>query len=328
MAWYIVKRLFYMIPTLFAISVVAFVIINLPPGDYVDRLVIEAMNRGETMSADAVAGLRETYGLNKSLVEQYFAWIGNIVTRGDFGISFRWNLPVSTLLGERLLLTIVLSFATLIFIWCVAIPIGVLSAVRQYTVWDYLFTFICFVGLAVPNFLLALGLMYLSFRYLGQSVGGLISPQFADQPWSMAKVMDLVGNLWIPMIVLGTAGIAELVRTLRANLLDELRKPYVVTARTKGLPESWLLIKYPLRHALNPFASSQNEIFVNLVSGGTIVSVVLGLQTIGPLLLEAFRSQDMYLAGSSVLLLGALAVLGTVFSDILLAWLDPRIRFD
>lgn len=327
MANYILRRILYMIPTLFAISVVAFIIINLPPGDYVDRLVIEAKNRGESMTPDAIAGLRELYGLNKPIVEQYLMWISNIVLHGDFGISYKWNLPVATLLGERLGLTVALSLATLLFIWTLAIPIGILSAVRQYSVWDYLFTFLSFAGLAVPNFLLALGLMYVSFKYFGQSVGSLLSPQYLDAPWSLDKALDLLSHLWVPMIVLGAAGTAELVRTLRANLLDEIRKPYVITARTKGMSEVWLLIKYPLRHALNPFVSGQNEIFVNLVSGGTIVSVVLGLQTIGPLLLDAFRGQDMFLAGSSVMVLGSLAVVGTMLSDITLAWLDPRIRF-
>lgn len=324
---YILKRFLYMIPTLFAISVVAFIIISLPPGDYVDRLVIEAKNRGEIISPEAVAGMREMYGLNRPLIEQYITWISRIVLHWDFGISFRWNLPVTVLLGERLFLTFVLSLSTLLFIWSLALPIGILSAIRQYSFWDYLFTFVSFIGLAVPSFLLALGLMYISFRYFGQSVGSLFSPEYLEAPWSFGKAVDLMSHLWIPMVVLGAAGTAELVRTLRANLLDEIRKPYVITARAKGMSEVWLHIKYPLRHALNPFVSSQNEIFVNLVSGGTIVSIVLGLQTIGPMLLEAFRGQDMYLAGGSVLILGALAVLGTVFSDVLLAWVDPRVRF-
>src|SRR5690606_15544064 len=193
--------------------------------------------------------------------------------------------------------------------------------------WDYLLTFIGFIGLAIPNFLIALVLMYLSFKYLGQSVGGLFSPQYVNAPWSVARVMDLLSHLWVPMIVLGTAGTAELVRTLRANLLDEVRRPYVTTARTRGLSEARLLVKYPLRHALNPFVSSQSGIFVNIVSGGTIVSIVLGLQTIGPLLLESFQDQDMFLAGSSIMMLAVLAMVGTIVSDVVLAWLDPRIRF-
>lgn len=327
MAQYILKRLLFVIPTLIAISIVSFIIINLPPGDYVDRLIAEGKNRGENMSQEQIAGLRTIYGLDKPFTEQYVRWISNIVLHGDFGDSFRWNLPVSRLIGERLALTVALSLSTLIFIWLVAIPIGILSAVRQYSRWDYLFTFIGFIGLAIPNFLLALALMYISFKQFGQSVGGLFSPEYLDAPWSLEKVWDLTTHLWIPMIVLGTAGAAGLIRTLRANLLDELRRPYVVTARTKGLPEIWLLIKYPLRHALNPFVSSLSDIFVNLVSGGTIVAVVLGLQTVGPLMLEAFRGEDMFLAGSAIMMLSVLGVLGTMFSDVLLAWLDPRIRF-
>src|SRR5690606_17060997 len=255
MAQYIAKRILLMIPTLFAISVVCFVIINLPPGDYVDRLVMEARNRGETLTAEQVVGMRALYGLDKSLTQQYVTWISDIVLRGDLGHSFRWNVPVTTLLGERLLLTVALSLITLVFVWALSLPIGVISAVRQYSVWDYLLTFIGFIGLAIPNFLIALVLMYLSFKYLGQSVGGLFSPQYVNAPWSVARVMDLLSHLWVPMIVLGTAGTAELVRTLRANLLDEVRRPYVTTARTRGLSEARLLVKYPLRHALNPFVS-------------------------------------------------------------------------
>lgn len=327
MAQYIVKRILLMIPTLFAISVVCFAIINLPPGDYVDRMVMEARNRGELLTAEQESGMRALYGLDTPLVQQYIKWISDIVLRGDFGQSFRWNVPVTTLLGERLLLTVSLSLITLLFVWSVSLPIGVLSAVRQYSVWDYLLTFIGFVGLAIPNFLIALVLMYVSFKYLGQSVGGLFSPAYVNAPWSLARVADLLSHLWVPMIVLGTAGTAELIRTLRANLLDEVRRPYVTTARTRGLSEARLLIKYPLRHALNPFVSSQSGIFVNIVSGGTIVSIVLGLQTIGPLLLESFQDQDMFLAGSSIMMLAVLAMVGTLVSDIVLAWLDPRIRF-
>jgi peptide/nickel transport system permease protein len=316
-----------MIPTLVAISMVSFAIINLPPGDFVDRIVQEARREGDLITPEEEQAMREIYGLNESLLGQYTTWISNILLRGDFGHSFRWNLPVSDLIWERLALTLVLSISSLLFIWAVAIPIGIFSAVRKYSPGDYVFTFLGFIGLATPNFLLALVLMYISYKYLGQSVGGLFSPEYLDAPWSWAKFVDMLSHLWIPMIVLGTAGTAGLIRTLRANLLDELGRPYVTTARTKGLPERWLLVKYPLRHALNPFVSSLNDIFVNLVSGATIVSVVLGLQTTGPLLLDALRSEDMFLAGSFIMLLSLLTVLGTLFSDILLAWLDPRIRF-
>ncbi len=327
MAQYILKRLLYMIPTLFAISIVAFIIIDLPPGDFVDRMVSERRRNGETITEAEAQAIRENYGLDVPLPAQYVRWISNIVLRGDFGTSFRWNLPVNSLIWERLALTFLLSFSSLLFIWAVAIPIGTFSAIRKYSTGDYLATFIAFIGVAIPDFLIALVLLYVSFRFFGQSVGGLFSPDFVDAPWSLAKVVDLLGHLWIPMIVLAVGGTASLIRTLRANLLDELRRPYVTAARTRGLPEAWLLVKYPLRHALNPFVSSLNDVFVGLVSGATIVSVVLSLQTTGPLLLESLRSQDMYLAGSAILMLSVLAVIGTLFSDILLAWLDPRIRF-
>ena len=327
MLQYILKRILYMIPTLIAISIVSFAIINLPPGDFVDRIVAQRRTAGEIVSVQEQIDLRNFYGLNKSVPEQYFKWISNILLRGDFGYSFRWNLPVSQLIWERMALTLLLSISSMLFIWVVAIPIGIYSAVRKYSLNDYLFTFVGFIGLAVPNFLIALVLLYLSFRYLGQSVGGLFSPEYVNAPWTLAKVGDLLSHIWIPMIVLGMAGTASLIRTLRANLLDELSRPYVTTARTKGLPEGWLIVKYPLRHALNPFVSSLNDIFVDLVSGSTIVAVVLSLQTTGPLLLDALRSEDMFLAGSFIMLLSVLTVVGTIFSDILLAWLDPRIRF-
>lgn len=327
MAQYIIKRFLYMIPTMIGISMVAFFVINLPPGDFVDRLVSERQQRGEVISAEEEAGFRKIYGLDKPLTLQYVDWISAVVLRGDFGYSFRWNRPVAELIWQRLSLTILLSLATLLFIWAVAIPIGIYSAVRQYSMGDYVVTFFGFIGLATPNFLIALVLLYVSFKYFGQSVGGLFSPEYVDAPWSISKFLNLLSHLWIPMVVLGTAGTAGLIRTLRANLLDELRRPYVTTARTKGLPEYWLLIKYPLRHALNPFVSSLNGVFVALVSGETIVAIVLSLQTTGPLLLDALRTQDMYLAGSFILMLSLLTVFGTLFSDLLLAWLDPRIRF-
>lgn len=328
MAQYVLKRMLYMIPTIFAISIVAFIIIGLPPGDYVDRLIADARYEGDIITDAEAEGMREIYGLHQPWYQQYFSWITDIILRGDFGTSFKWNLPVSELIWERLALTLMLSLSSLLFIWVVAIPIGVYSAVRQYSIGDYIATFLGFIGLAIPNFLLALVLMYVSFKYLGQSVGGLFSPEYLDAPWSVDKFMDMLSHIWIPMIVLGTAGTAGLIRTLRANFLDELHRPYVTTARTKGLPEVWLLIKYPLRHALNPFVSSLNTVFVNLVSGATIVSIVLSLQTTGPLLLDALRSQDMYLAGSAIMMLSIMAVFGTLISDILLAWLDPRIRYE
>ncbi len=323
---FIGRRVLMVIPALIGISVVAFVIIALPPGDFVDRLVLEAMKQGDQLTDAEITALRAVYHLDRSLLEQYVRWAGNILIRGDLGTSFQWDMPVADLIGQRLGLTALLSTATLVFIWTVAIPVGIYSAVRKYSLGDYVATFFGFIGLAIPNFLLALVLLYVSFRYFGQSVGGLFSPEFVNAPWSLAKVLDLISHLWIPMIVLGTAGTASVIRIVRANLLDELHAPYYLAARAKGLLPGRALLKYPVRHAMNPFVSGLNEIFVTIVSGETIVAVVLGLQTTGPLLLNALKGQDMFLAATLIMFLSFLAVMGTLFSDIMLAWLDPRIR--
>ncbi|MCB0062206.1 MAG: ABC transporter permease, partial [Caldilineaceae bacterium] len=270
----------------------------------------------------------ERYGLGQPVYVQYWKWVSGILFRGDFGRSFAWNMPVSDLIWGRLTLTFVLSLSTLLFIWIVAFPIGVYSAVRQYSVGDYIATFFGFLGVAIPNFLLALVLMYIAFKYFNQSVGGLFSPDYQEAPWSLAKVGDLLAHLWIPIIIIGTDGTAGLIRIMRANLLDELRKPYVVTARAKGLPEWKLLLKYPVRVALNPFISTVGWVLPSLVSGSAIVAIVLSLPTTGPLLLRALLSQDMYLAASFLLMLSILTVIGTLLSDLLLAWLDPRIRYE
>ncbi len=324
---YITRRVLYMIPTLFAISVVAFIIIQLPPGDYLTTVVANMADQGETIDSAELAALKRRYGLDQPVYVQYWKWISGMVLRGDFGQSFSWNRPVNQLIWDRLGLTFILSLSTLVFVWAVAIPIGIYSAVRKYSPGDYVATFLGFIGLATPNFLLALVLMYVSFKYFGQSVGGLFSPDYVDAPWSWGKFTDLLAHLWIPMVVLGTAGTAGLIRTMRANLLDELGRPYVVTARAKGLAENRLLIKYPVRLAMNPFVSSLNDVLVQLVSGAAIVSIVLSLPTTGPMLLNALLAQDMYLAGSFIMLLSVLTVVGTLISDILLAWLDPRIRY-
>ncbi len=326
MARFLARRLVLMLLTVIAISVISFFIIILPPGDFVDRLVQEANQYGENLEAHEIEDLRRIYGLDRSAVEQYFVWIGNILIRGDFGYSFGWDVPVSELIGQRLGLTSLLSVVTLLFVWVVAIPVGIYSAVRKYSLGDYVFTFLGFIGLAIPNFLLALVLLYISFRYFGQSVGGLFSPEFVNAPWSLARVADLISHLWIPVIVLGTAGTAEVIRKIRANLLDELHRPYVLTARAKGLDETHLLLKYPVRHSLNPFVSELNDLFVKIVSGETIVAVVLGLQTTGPLLLKALKEEDLYLASTLIMFLSFLAVLGTLLSDLLLMLLDPKIR--
>ena len=323
---FIGRRVLMVIPSLIGISIVAFVVIALPPGDFVDRLVLEAMKQGDQLTDAEIAALRTLYHLDQSLLEQYFRWAGDILLRGDLGTSFQWDMPVADLIGERLGLTALLSTATLVFIWTVAIPVGIYSAVRKYSLGDYVATFFGFIGLAIPNFLLALVLLYVSFRYFGQSVGGLFSPEYVNAPWSLARVFDLISHLWIPMVVLGTAGTASVIRIVRANLLDELYAPYYLAARAKGLLPGRALLKYPVRHSMNPFVSGLNEIFVTIVSGETIVAVVLGLQTTGPLLLNALKGQDMFLAATLIMFLSFLAVMGTLFSDIMLAWLDPRIR--
>ncbi|WMT90892.1 ABC transporter permease [Pelagibacterium sp. H642] len=326
MAEFFLRRLVLMIFTVIAISIVSYAIIALPPGDYVDKVVADARKVGDVMTASEIDALRMQLGLDRSLPEQYLSWIWGIVTRGDFGRSFFWEVPVSEIIWQRLGMTTLLSVLTLVFIWVVAIPIGIYSAVKKYSLGDYVFTTAGFIGLAIPNFLLALILLYISFRYMGQSVGGLFSPEYVNAPWSLGKVLDLISHLWIPMVVLGTAGTASVIRTIRANLLDELHKPYVLTARAKGLEERRLTLKYPVRYSLNPFVSGLNDIFVTIISGETIVAVVLGLQTTGPLLLDALRGQDMYLAATLIMFLSFLAVLGTLFSDVLLMALDPRIR--
>jgi len=324
---YIARRILMMIPTLIAIAVISFIIIQLPPGDFLTTYIAQLQASGDLVEEEEIQALKSRYGLDQPMYVQFIKWVSNM-TRGDFGHSMDWGRPVGDLIWERLALTIMLSTATLFFTWIVAFPIGVLSAVKQYSLWDYFFTLVSFLGVATPNFLLALVLMWIAFSRFGQSVGGLFSPEYMDAPWSMAKAKDLLGHLWIPMIILGTASTAGLIRIMRANLLDELHKPYVLTARSKGLSEIKLLIKYPLRAALNPFISSIGWILPSLVSGSTIVAVVLSLPTSGPLYLRALRSQDMFLAGTFMLMLSTLTVIGTLISDILLAWLDPRIRFE
>jgi peptide/nickel transport system permease protein len=323
---FIVRRVVYMIPTVFLISVVAFLIIALPPGDYLTTLVAQMRAQGVEMDEGQLATLQQRYGLGEPIYVQYLKWISAIVTHLDFGQSFQFNRPVADLLAQRLPLTIVMAAVTLIFTWIIAFPVGLYSAVRQYSIGDYLFTTVGFLGLAVPNFLIALVLMYLGYRFFGLSVGGLFSPVYADAGWNLGKIVDLLGHLWVPVVVLGTAGTAGLIRILRNNLLDELRKPYVVAARARGIPERKVILKYPLRIAMNPFVSTIGWILPVLVSGEVIVAQVLSLPTTGPLLLSSLLSQDMYLAGSLILIVSVLTVIGTLLSDIALAWLDPRVR--
>lgn len=323
---YVIRRCLYMVPTLFAISVVAFLVIQLPPGNFLTTYIAQLSAQGQGVDGAQIRALEERYGLNDPVVVQYWKWITGIVTRGDFGQSFQFRRDVSELIWNRIGLTLVLALSTLVLSWAIAFPIGVYSAVRQYSVGDYVVTFIGFVGLATPNFMLALLFAWVSFRYFGQSVGGVFSPEYADAAWNLGKLLDAMSNLWVPVVIIGTAGTAALVRVLRANLLDELRKPYVTTARAKGLPEWRLVLKYPVRMSLSPFISTIGWILPTLIGGEVLVSIVLSLETTGPLLVEALRNQDMYLAGSFILVLGVLTVIGTLLSDLLLAWWDPRIR--
>ncbi len=323
---FIGRRLLLLIPTIILISIISFVIIQLPPGDFLTSYIGQLESQGQLVDQALIDSLMDQYGLNQPIYVQYYKWVSGIILRGNFGMSLGWKQPVAELIWERLALTFALSFASLLFIWVVAFPIGIYSAIKQYSPLDYFFTFLSFVGLGIPNFLLALVIMWFAFSSLGISVGGLFSQQYVDAPWSIAKVIDLLQHLWIPMIILGMGGTAGLIRIMRANLLDELHKPYVTTSRAKGMPETKLILKHPVRVALNPFVSTVGWTLPGLVSGSVIVSVVLNLPTTGPILLRALMSQDMYLAGTFVLMLSILTVVGTLISDILLAWLDPRIR--
>ncbi|WP_108460199.1 ABC transporter permease [Devosia naphthalenivorans] len=325
---YVIKRLIYMIPTLFGMSLIAFMIIQLPPGDYVTSMLATMADSGQNVDPEQLEALRRSYGFDDPIWLQYWKWITGILFRGDFGYSFEWNRPVADLIWERMGSTLALSLASLLFVWAVSLPIGIYSAMRRHSVGDYGFTLLGFIGLAIPNFIMALTLMYFSYRYFGQSVGGLFSPEYVEAPWSWGKFVDLLAHLWIPIIVIGTNGTAALIRILRANLTDELSKPYVITAKAKGLPEYRAVVKYPVRIALNPFVSAIGWVLPELISGVTITAIVLNLPTAGPLLLRALISQDMYLAGSFILLMGVLTLVGMLISDILLALLDPRIRFN
>lgn len=326
MIGFILQRLGFAVLTLIASSILAFVIIQLPPGDFVDTYIANLSASGSVVSQAEAEALRQLYGLDQPMAVQYLKWISRVVV-GDFGESMEWRRPVGEVIGSRLWLTVVLSFFALILTWGIALPVGILSAVRQYSALDYLFTLISFIGLAIPNFLLALVVLYLGFRWFGADVGGLFSAEFELAPWSWAKAWDLAKHLPLSGIILALGGTAQLVRIMRANLLDELRRPYVVTARAKGLPERRVILKYPVRAALNPFASTIAYLFPYLVSGSVIISIVLSLPTVGPLLVKALIAQDMFLAGTIILLLGVLTVVGTFISDLVLMWIDPRIRF-
>jgi peptide/nickel transport system permease protein len=326
MLLFIIRRTLFMIPTLIAISILSFMIIQLPPGDFLTSYAAQLRAQGESIDQAQIEGLRERYGLGQPVYVQYSKWISGILLRNDWGQSLEWQKPVKELIWERLGLTVIISGAALLVSWFVAIPIGVYSATHQYSWLDYLLSLFSFIGLGTPGFLLALIVMYWAQASLGMSVGGLFSEEYLNAPWSWARFVDMLKHLWLPLIIVALGSTAGNIRITRANLLDELNKPYVETARAKGLKEGHLIWKYPVRVALNPFFSTVGWSLATLISGVTLVSLVLNLQTTGPLLLRALTSQDMYLAGSFILLLSAMTVIGTLISDILLAIIDPRIR--
>ena len=326
MLQYILRRTLMMIPTLFAVSILSFLIIQLPPGDFLTSYAAQLREQGDSVDSETLEAMRERYGLGQPFYVQYSKWMGGILLRGDWGQSLEWKKPVRELIGERIALTMVISATALLVSWFVAIPIGVYSATHQYSFLDYLLTMFSFVGLGTPGFLLALVVMFVAQSYLGMSVGGLFSEEYILAPWSMAKILDMLQHLWIPLIIVSIGSIAGNIRITRANLLDELNKPYVETARAKGQKEWRLIWKYPVRVALNPFFSTVGWSLASLISANTLIAIVLSLQTTGPMLLRALTSQDMYLAGSFILLLSTMTVIGTLLSDILLAVVDPRIR--
>ncbi len=325
---FILRRSLILIPFLFLISIISFIVIQLPPGTYVDTYVNNLKLRGGTVSDEQKASIEAMYGLDKSLPVQYGIWITNIILRGNFGNSFRYNRPVTDILKERIPRTVSISLVSIFLTWLIAVPLGILSAVKQYSFWDHLFTFISLLGLAVPGFLLALILMYAVYAKTGWMISGLFSPEFRSEPWSVAKFTDMLKNIWLPLLVLSITGVAGIIRVLRASLLDELNKQYVTTARAKGLSEWQLILQYPIRIAINPLISTLGWMLPAVVGGEIVISKVLNLPTTGPVLLEATTAQDMYLAGGIVMILSLLTVIGTFISDILLAVNDPRIRMN
>ena len=327
MARYLVQRFIYMLFLIWMVSVVTFIIIQLPPGDYLSTVVSKLEQSGTNLSDEQIDALRKQYGLDLPVYQRYFKWFGGIL-QGDLGFSYEWQQPVNKLIWERLGLTLVIATVSILFSYAVAIPIGIYSATHQYSPGDYFFTILGFIGLAIPNFMLALILLFFSFKYFGVNLSGLFSPQFIDAPWSFSKVIDMLKHLPIPVIVIGTGGTAGLIRVLRGTLLDELQKQYVITARTKGVSEQRLLFKYPVRIALNPLISDLAWLFPALISGGAITAIVLGLPTAGPMLLRSLIAQDTFLTASILMFLTVLTVIGTTVSDILLVMVDPRIRMD
>jgi len=328
MGAYIIRRFLYMVLLLWFTTMVSYAIIALPPGDYLTSYVAQLRSQGEDINDEQIAGLRRAYGLGEPKYVQYLLWMRQMVVERDFGRSFAYRQPVSQLLRERLPATLLVSIGSTLVVYLLAIPIGIYSAVRQYSPGDYVATIIGFVGLAVPNFLLALVLTLFFYKTFGVSVGGLTSPEYEMAPWSVAKVLDLLVHLPLPWLVIGAAGAASVIRVMRATLLDELNRPYVETARAKGVSEWRLLLRYPVRVALNPIASTVGWVLPSMFSGAVITAIVLGLPTVGPMLLQSLLNQDMFLAAGIVLILTALTIIGTFISDLLLMWLDPRIRLE
>ncbi len=328
MAVFIARRIMFMIPTLIAVSILSFAIIQLPPGDFLTSYAAQLRQEGDMVDEAELESLRQRYGLGQPVYVQYAKWVKGILTEGDWGQSFEWQKPVKELIWERLGLTMLLSLSALLVSWFIAIPVGVYSATHQYSFLDYAMTTFSFIGLGTPGFLLALIILFVVQSKLGMNVGGLFSDEYMLAPWSWAKFVDMLKHIWVPMLILAVNGTAGNIRITRANLLDELNKPYVETARAKGVKENVLIWKYPVRVALNPFFSTVGWSLASLVSGATLIAIVLSLQTTGPMMLRALTSQDMYLAGSFLFLLSTLTVIGTLISDILLALVDPRIRLE
>jgi peptide/nickel transport system permease protein len=324
---YIVWRIAAMIPTLLIISALVFTIIELPPGDYFESYVADLQAQGEAVDMQEIEDLKAQYGFDKPPVVRYFYWVGGML-HGDFGYSFEYQLPVSDVVGDRLYLTVMVSFFTILFTWIIAFPIGIYSATHQYSWGDFGLTFLGLIGIAIPNFMFALVLMYFANIWFGTSIGHLMDQKYLAEPMSWEKARSILSHLWIPVVIVGTAGTASMIRRLRANLLDELHKQYVVTARAKGLHPLRALIKYPLRMSLNFFISDIGSILPAIISGAEITAIVLSLETTGPMLIKALQSQDMYLAGSFLMFLAFLTVIGVLISDIALALLDPRIRLE
>ena len=327
MAQYIIKRLLLLPLLLFIFSIIAFALIQAPPGDFITSYIAELAASGSTMEKAQIDALRAQYGLDQPMYIQYLKWVGNVL-QGDFGVSLDWRKSNLELISERLLLTLMLGAFTFIITWSIAIPIGIYSATHQYSFLDYFFTVFNYIGVATPTFMTALILMWVAFKYFGASVTGLFSPEYVDAAWSWARLVDLLKHLWLPALILALDGTARLARIMRANLLDELKKPYMEMARAKGMSEWRLVMKYPVRLAFNPLVSTIGWYLPLIFSGSLIVATVLNLPTIGPLLLRALVVQDMFLAGAIILIYCMLAIIGTIMSDILLAWLDPRIRME